>query len=163
MIESSGESVQPDPPAWRRLAAASGPALSAFVVRGGSMRPALEDGDVAILRRGAGRLLPGEIALCRRPSGPWGEEALLCHRVLWDGRRGGQGRILHRGDAGGAGLLSVPSEWEVVGRVAGIVRGDRIRPLAGWRALGGLVRSLLLWPFAASVRPAAVSPGSLRG
>lgn len=107
------------------------------VIAGGSMAPTLDIGDVALLREGA-RVRCGDVAAFRSRG------QVIVHRVVlvipW---RGGA-RMIHRGDALGAGY-GVVGASEVLGRVVAVERAAgrepmrrHVRPLDLLRAAANL-------------------------
>lgn len=124
---------------WLLLPPPLGFGLRPVVVRGSSMAPAIEPGDLALVAP-AGHYLPGQVVAYRsRDLGG----AVLLHRV-----RGydGEGRLITRGDANGFDDSYRPAPEEVLGVM-------RLRlPLAG-RALAAAMSP----PAAASLAGAAAA------
>lgn len=90
-------------------------------VAGGSMRPALEHGDVVVVERGAW-LARGHIVLIRSGQG------LFLHRVRAIRE---DGTLVTRGDANPIDDLSAASRSDVVGRVVSVVPVGTV--LQRWR------------------------------
>jgi hypothetical protein len=91
-----------------------------FRARGGSMWPAIRDGDCAEVRAaGAVSIRRGDVVLVRTGSG-----RLLVHRVRWIGRAGDEVILRTQGDALPGADPPVRAA-QVLGRVVAVERGNK--------------------------------------
>jgi signal peptidase len=122
--------------AWAALPAAFG--LRPVVVISGSMQPAVDPGDVAVIDPAPGAPRPGGMVLVHDPAA---QNQLLLHRVV---EVRADGTLITRGDANSsADSTPVPASAIVgrvrfvvpaAGRVAMLAHGPRLEDL-GWTAL----------------------------
>jgi hypothetical protein len=106
-----------------------------FRASGGSMRPAIFDGDVLTVEPAApARLAPGKVILYRSV------DRLFAHRVVSvDADDSGGYRVLLRGDA--APICDAPiSPAQVLGEVVAVTHGHRERGV--WNVFGIVARAL---------------------
>ncbi len=94
-------------------------ALERVVIGGPSMRPTLDVGDVVLVRP-TRRVRCGDVLVHRSGDQP------ICHRALLVVPWPGGARIVHRGDARGAGASMIHAR-AVVGRVVAVERPDGAR------------------------------------
>lgn len=109
-----------------------------LTVEGGSMRPAIKPGDVALGEPIADRpAQPGEVVLLRASAGQ-----SVVHRVVARRRRGGEWLLITAGDAAG-GLDRVVRGSDVLARVVVTERDGNPMPVG--RKLPGLAKRLRAW------------------
>ena len=130
------------PPLWHR-------------VRGGSMRPALRDGDLVLLSLARAPARRGEVVVTRGPHGN-----LIIHRVV----ESGPDAVITRGDACPANDLPVPPGRVLLHALA-VRRRGRIVPIparapAALRWLRSAARSCRAWLAGARGRSWTVRPSS---
>jgi hypothetical protein len=104
-----------------------------YVIAGDSMLPLIQDGDVALVEHGTGRIDVGSIILFRTGEG------MTVHRVL---RRAEQrGDVSYRAKGDNAPQIDRVATGDVIGRVVAIERGGNHLLLDTWlwQVLGWLI------------------------
>lgn len=124
--------------------------ITRFIVRGHSMKPAFRQGDVLALEPACpDRLCRGQVIVFLAPDlapNDW-----VVHRVVRVAGSGPERRIVTRGDNASCDDGAVSPE-QIVGRVTGRCRGERVIPLSRteelfWLVAACPVRQLRRWRY----------------